>query len=243
MDFWATAAVLFRRWYVTIPAFLLTVAAAVGVFAVAPKTFISSSALVLTLPVTGGSVPSDPKFPNPRTNPLVSFDQGLSMTSSILIQALNTPQALAGVGAPLGGDTTLKVTSGGTNPELMQATPFIVISCEAPSAELAHGIVAKVTGLAQEELRDRQRQINAPPTTFVSATVVVPPTEPDEKKGSRTRSAVVTAALGFFMSLFAAFAAESFARHRRARRAGKGEPPRFEPVAGNGTRSLAGSQG
>lgn len=243
MDFWATVRILFKRWHVTVPAFLLTIAAAVGVFAVAPKTFVSSSALVLTLPVTGGSVPSDPRFPNPRTNPLVSFDQGLSMTSSILIQALTTPETAAKVGAPIGGDVTLKVTSGGTNPELMPATPFIVITCEAPTAELAHGIVVKVTALAQKELRARQQQVKAPPTTYVTATVVIPPTAPDEKKGSRMRSAVVTGALAFFMSLFAAFAVESFARHRRVRRAVASEHARLEPAMSNGTRSLAGREG
>ncbi|NUT44041.1 MAG: hypothetical protein HOV86_29005 [Thermoactinospora sp.] len=243
MDFWATATILFKRWYVTVPAFLLTIGVALGVFAVAPKTFVSSSALVLTLPVTGGSVPSDPRFPNPRTNPLVSFDQGLSMTSSILIQALTTPEMAAKVGAPIGGDVTLKVTSGGTNPELMPATPFIVITCEAPTAELAHGIVVKVTALAQKELRARQQQVKAPPTTYVTATVVIPPTAPDEKKGSRMRSAVVTGALAFFMSLFAVFAAESFARHRRTRRAAASRTSRLEPAMSNGTRSLAGREG
>ncbi|MEU5859566.1 MULTISPECIES: hypothetical protein [unclassified Nonomuraea] len=243
MDFWATVTVLFRRWYVTVPAFLLTIAGTFGVYAVAPKTFISTSALVLTLPVTGGSVPSDPAFPNPRTNPLVSFDQGLSMTSSILIQALNTPETGAAVGAPPGGAVTLKITSGGTNPELMPATPFIVVVCEAPTAELAHGIVTKVTALAQTELRARQIKVNAPPTTYVTATVVVPPTQADEKKGSRMRSAVVAGALAFFMSLFAAFMTESFVRHRRARRSGPATPPRVEAAAANGTRSLAGREG
>ncbi|MFI7419379.1 hypothetical protein [Nonomuraea sp. NPDC049684] len=243
MDFWATAKILFKRWYVTVPAFLLTVVTALGVFAVAPKTFISTSALVLTLPVTGGSVPSDPKFPNPRTNPLVSFDQGLSMTSSILIQALNTPRTAAELGAPIGGDVTLKITSGGTNPELMPATPFIVIICEAPTAELAHGIVVKVTALAQKELRARQQQVKAPPSTYVTATVVVPPTAPDEKKGSRMRSAVITGALAFFMSLFAAFAVESLARHRRARRRSGSGPVRFEPALANGARTPAGHEG
>lgn len=241
MDFWATVTVLFRRWYVTVPAFLLTIAAALGVYAVAPKTFISDSALVLTLPVTGGSVPSDPRFPNPRTNPLVSFDQGLSMTSSILIQALNAPESAAEVGVPPGGDVTLKVTAGGTNPELMAATPFIVIVCEAPSAEQAYGIVSRMTELAKKQLRDRQQQVKAPPTTYVSATVVVPPTQPDEKKGSRMRSAVVTGALAFFMSLFAGFAAESFARRRRARR--PAVPAHHETAASNGTRSLVGREG
>ncbi|MEV4569171.1 hypothetical protein AB0K12_35825 [Nonomuraea sp. NPDC049419] len=243
MDFWATVTVLFRRWYVTVPAFLLTVAAALGVYAVAPKTFVSTSALVLTLPVTGGSLPSDPKFPNPRTNPLVSFDQGLSMTSSILIQALNTPRAAAEAGVPPGGEVTLKVTSGGTNPELMPATPFIVITCEAPSAEQARSIVVKVTELAARELRARQQQVKAPPATYVSATVVVPPTEPDEKKGSRMRSAVVTGALAFFVSLFAAFAAESFARHRLARRRTRAASAPLETAASNGARSPAGHEG
>lgn len=243
MDFWSTLTVLFRRWYVTITAFTLTIAGALGVFAVAPKTFVSTSALVLTLPITGGSLPSDPKFPNPRSNPLVSFDQGLSMTSSILIQALSTPQTAAKVGAPIGGRTALKITSGGTNPELMPATPFIVISSEAPSAQLAYDIVAKVTELAKSELLARQREVNAPPGTFVTATVIVPPTTPDEKKGSRMRSAVVTGALGFFASLIAAFAAESFARHRRAANAGRGAGEALDLGSVNGARSMAGRQG
>ncbi|MFC7590537.1 hypothetical protein ACFQYP_47730 [Nonomuraea antimicrobica] len=171
------------------------------------------------------------------------------MTSSILIQALNTPDAAAEVGVPPGGEVTLKVTSGGTNPELMPATPFIVITCEAPTAEQALGIVTKMTALAQKELRARQQQVKAPPTTYVSATVVVPPTQPDEKKGSRMRSAVVTGALAFFMGLFAAFAAESFARHRRARRGTDRQPPAqpdlvyAEAAASNGSRSLAGREG
>ncbi|MFB9477014.1 hypothetical protein ACFFR3_46630 [Nonomuraea salmonea] len=243
MDFWATVTVLFRRWYVTVPAFLLTIAAALGVYAVAPKTFVSTSAIVLTLPVTGGSLPSDPKFPNPSTNPLVTFDQGLNMTSAILIQALNTPKAAAEVGVPPGGDVTLRVTSGGTNPELMPATPFIVVTCEAPTAEQAHSIVIKVTALAAKELRARQRQVKAPPATYVSATVVVPPTEPDEKKGSRLRSAVVAGALASFVSLFAAFAAESFARHRRTRRRARDASAPLETAAANGARSLAGHEG
>ncbi|MFC4112812.1 hypothetical protein [Nonomuraea zeae] len=242
MDFWATVSVLFRRWYVTLPAFVLTAAGALGVFSMAPKTFVSTSAMVLTLPVSGASVPSDPDFPNPRSNPLVSFDQGLSMTTSILIQALTTPELAAKVGAPIGGDTTLKVTSGGTNPELMPSTPFIIITVEAPSAELAHGIVTKVTDLAKQELRLRQAQVNAPPTTYVTATVVVPPTTPDEKKGSRMRTAVVMAALGFFTSLLAAFAAESFVRHRRARRT-PGEPSPPGLGASNGAPLLTGRQG
>jgi uncharacterized protein involved in exopolysaccharide biosynthesis len=240
MDFWATAGVLFRRWYVTLPAFLLTAVGAFGIFSIAPKTFVSTSAMVLTLPVSGATVPSDPHFPNPRSNPLVSFDQGLSMTSSILIQALTTPELAAKVGAPIGGTTTLKVTSGGTNPELMPSTPFIIIACEAPTAELAHGIVTRVTELAKEELRTRQQQVNAPPGTYVTATVVVPPTAPDEKKGSRMRTALVIGVLGLFMSMFAAFAAESFVRSRRKARS---EPVRTDHSASNGTPLLTGRPG
>jgi hypothetical protein len=234
MDFWATVVVVFRRWYVTIPAFILTVAAAAGIFVTAPKTYTSTSALVLTLPVTGGSLPVDPKFPNALANPLVTFNQGLSMTSSILIQALSTAEIAAKVGAQPGGRTTFKVTNGGSNPELMSTNPFIVISSEAPTAQSAYDVVARVTELAGSELAAKQRAVNAPTKTFVTATVVVSPTTPQEMRGSRLRAVVVTLALGSLMSLCAAFAAESFARGRRRRRTA-------EPESGSTGRSPSAS--
>jgi hypothetical protein len=238
MDFWATVMVVFRRWYVTVPAFILTIAAAFGVLAVAPKTYISTSALVLTLPVTGGSLPADPRYPNPLVNPIASFDQGLSMTSSILIQALNTAETAAKVGAPPGGRTIFKVTNGGSNPELMSTSPFIVIYSEAPTAQGAHDVVARLTKLAKSELVARQKAVMAPRKTFLTATVVVPPTTPEEKRGSRLRALVVTLALGSFMSLCAAFAAESFVRRRRAVEPGPGPTGRSprDPGAVNGAR-------
>src|ERR1043165_212037 len=134
MDFWATIFVLFRRWYVTFPVFFLVMAGAVGVYVKFPKTYVASSALALVMPPAGGSLPTDPEYPNPLTNPLVNFDSGLSVTASILIQGMSTAETAPTGAAPPGGRPTFKVTNGATNPELMVSVPFIVISSEAPTA-------------------------------------------------------------------------------------------------------------
>src|SRR5919198_480277 len=123
MDFWQTVLVVFRRWYVALPAFLLSILAAVGVYSTVPRTFVSSSVLVLTLPTTGASQPADPARPRDQINPLLNFDKGLSTSATILIQALSTPEAATELGVPPGGDTWFEVTNGSSNPELLITGP------------------------------------------------------------------------------------------------------------------------
>ncbi|WP_182907176.1 hypothetical protein [Microbispora sp. H13382] len=224
MDFWATVLVLFRRWYVTFPVFVLVLAGAAGVYVMFPKTFVCSSSLVLTVPRDGGSLPADPKFPNPVTNPLVNVDSGLGLSASILIQGLTTGEVAQQVGVTPGGRTTFKVSNGTTNPELMITLPFVVISAEAPTAQEAHDVVARLGRIAKEKLVEQQRALGAPRATYLRAFEVVPPTTPEEKTGSRLRAACVALAMGLFLSMAAAFAVESWARSRRARRSGAAEP-------------------
>ncbi|GAA0361328.1 hypothetical protein GCM10009530_08520 [Microbispora corallina] len=222
MDFWATVLVLFRRWYVTFPVFALVLAGAAGVYVKFPKTYVSSSALALTVPRDGGSVPADPKFPNPVVNPIVNIDSGLGLSASILIQGLNTAEIAEKAGVRPGGRTTFKVSNGTTNPELMITVPFVVISSEAPTPQEAYDVVVRLNRLAQEKLVEQQRALGAPPATYLKALEVVPPTTPEEKTGSRLRAAFVALAMGLFLAMAAAFAVESMAQARRARRE---EPP------------------
>nr|BFE85741.1 hypothetical protein GCM10020093_083420 [Planobispora longispora] len=102
MDFWRTTMVVFRRWYVTFPAFLLGIAVAYGAYQTVPTTYTSYAVMVVTIPTTGGSVSGDPKQPLLYTNPLANFDHGLSMTASLLIQAMGSPEMAAELGLPPG---------------------------------------------------------------------------------------------------------------------------------------------
>ncbi|MBE3012342.1 hypothetical protein IL992_24575 [Microbispora sp. NEAU-D428] len=218
MDLWGTVLVLFRRWYVVLPTFVLCIGATLFVYTRIPVTYTSQGIMLITIPTTGASVPDDPKLVNPRSNPLVTFDYGLNMTASLLIQALGAPEMGERLGVPRGGDVGYKVTNGSTNPELMMSGPFVFVEAEAPDPKTATALVAKVMAQADVELTRRQKAVGAPPKTFLTITHVVEPTTPEAKKGSRSRAAAAAVALSLMGSLTAAFAVESFVVHRRARR-------------------------
>ncbi|MGN9845715.1 hypothetical protein ACTMTI_47095 [Nonomuraea sp. H19] len=209
---------MIRRWYVTIPAFLLALGASFAVYTTIPTIYQSNAVLVLTVPVSGGSVPVDPEYPNPRTNPLLNYNGALNVAASILLQALSAPETAARLGAPPGGKTTYAVHNGSPNPELLANGPFVIIDVKSPSAETAHALVTKLVQEAKTELAARQRTLQAPPSTYIALTEMVPPTSPQEQRGGKSRSAAAVLVLGLFASLTAGFAAESVAAALRRRR-------------------------
>lgn len=221
MDFWGTVLVVFRRWFVTLPAFMLAVGATIAVYVTIPVTYTSTEVLVLTTPTTGGSLPSNPKYPNGLTNPLLNFDRGLSMTASIVIGALGTPEVAAAIGATPGGDPGYEVNNGSTNPEALAQTPFIFITGESTSPETAREVVIKAEAQARKILADRQRALKAPPATYIRIDRAVPATTPEPQKGRKARAAAVALALGGAATLASAFAAESIAQAMRVRKAKK----------------------
>jgi hypothetical protein len=236
MDFWATVLVLFRRWYVTLPTFALALAAAAAVYSSIPTLYVSNSVLVLTIPTSGGSLPSDPKFPNALTNPLLNFDKGLSLTASILIQELATPETVTALGVTRGGTTKYKVTNGTDNPELLSTSPFVFIQGESRTPEGARDVVTRVGRQAKVVLAERQKALNAPPTTYITLSGVVAPTTPQAQRSGKLRAAAAAVGLGLVASLSAAFGMESLLNSRRARRRGRppeGPSPRGTSAAGD----------
>ncbi len=238
MDFWGTVLVLFRRWYVSLPAFVLSIAAAAGVYSTVPTTYTSAAVLVLTTPTTGGSLPANPDYPNGLTNPMLNFDHGLNVSASILIAVMGAPDMAAELGVVEGGDTAYKVTNGNSNPEALVTGPYLFIQGESLSPTAAQEIVTRVVARAKRELVNRQQAVKAPPATYITAYDAVPPTAPQAQRGRRLRAVAAALGLGVVASLFAVFAAESIAQRRRARRdagpsnpvgATEPEPSRPEP--------------
>ncbi|MFB9628739.1 hypothetical protein [Nonomuraea helvata] len=220
---------MIRRWYVTVPAFLLALGVSFAVYRTIPTIYQSNAVLVLTVPVSGGSVPSNPDYPNPRTNPLLNYNGALNVSASILLQALSAPETAARLGAPPGGQTTYIVHNGSPNPELLANGPFVIIDVKSPSAETAHALAVKLVQQAKIELAARQKLVQAPPSTYIQLTEMVPPTSPQEQRGGKSRSAAAVLVLGLFAGLTAGFAAESVATGLRRRR--QGEPAPEEPAA------------
>lgn len=218
MDFWQTVLVAFRRWYIALPAFVLSLGLAAYVFVSVPKVYVSTSVLVLTQSLTGATQPSDPERPSGITNPLLNFEQGLSMSASIVIQALRTPETVAALDIEPGSDTMFTVGNGSTNPELLITGPFIFITGQSKSPAAAKDVVIRVAQRARLELLQRQENVEAPPSTHISMIEVVAPTTPQALGSSRSRSAAAALGLGLVGSLSAVFGVESFVVFRRRRK-------------------------
>ena len=221
MDFWRTILVLVRRWYVVIPVLLLSLGGAFLVYRSVEPVYVSNAVIALTTPTTGGSLPYQKNRPNPEINPLLNSDRGLSLAASLLIAALNAPDLASSMGAPPGGEIVLDVNNGTTNVENLATGPLVYISCEAPTGELAQGIVARVSRQARAELRKRELQVRAPMSTYIVMTDVVPATVPEEQQGRKSRPALIAMLAGGMAALTAGYGAESFAVARRSKRAAR----------------------
>lgn len=215
MDFWGTVLVLFRRWYVSVPAFVLSVAAAFGVYATIPTVYVSSAVLVLTTPTTGGTVPANPMIRTALINPMLNFEHGLSVSASMLIAVLGSPDVVRELGAGEGGDTEYQVTNGSSNLESLATSPLLFVEANSTSPERATQMVHRVIARAKAELRDRQRAVKAPTGTHISVYEAVPPTAPQPQHGRRLRATAAALGLGLFASLAATFAAENLLTRRQ----------------------------
>ena len=220
MDFWQTVLVLFRRWYIAVPAFLLAVAAAGGIYLTIPVTYSSTAVLVLDQPLAGGSLPALPTDKGTITNPLLNFDQGLNNAAAIVIQALNTPEVAAALGASPTGDPGYKVSNGSTNQqEQIVAGPFVFVEGDSRTGQAAQDIAKRCVERVKQELASRQKALNAPEQTYITVDVAVQPTTPVAQRGNKTRAAAIAVVMGAVAALCAAYCFESYAQARR-RKAG-----------------------
>ena len=216
MDFWQTVKVVFRRWYVSVPTFLAALGVATLMYGSVPTQYVSTSVLLLTTPTTGATERIDAKEPEALTNPLLNFDRGLSLSASILIQALTAPETAASLGMSPNGGTSYEVTNGSTNPEALESGPFVFIQGTSITPQGARDIVRRVSALAVQDLAKRQKQLKVPASTYVTVNEVVPPTEPEVRKVRKLRAAGAAGVLAGLASLAAVFAFESIATRRNS---------------------------
>lgn len=206
VDFWKTLGVLVRRWYVALPAAVVSLGLAFAVFQSVPPKYESTGSVVLLAP-SGGSGASSDRGPN---NPLLSFDGSLTTASTAITQVLLSPEVadeLYKQGATAGfevGDGQL----GG---------PFINVVATGSSPDEARRTVELVLQRARDELREREVTYRAPPGTFIQVDNLVEPTAAKRLVGGKLRAGGAALALGLAASLSAAFVIESIGENRRRR--------------------------
>ncbi|MDQ3402187.1 MAG: hypothetical protein M3548_02180 [Actinomycetota bacterium] len=216
MDFWKTLLVLLKRWYVTLPVFVVSVGAAGAVYASMPMHYESTGVIVLTSP-SSGPTSNTAQLGDVQTNPLLAFESSLAISASIVIQSINTPEVVK----ELVGDKPdhVFVLSGGA-----EGGPFISVATESASEEGSRELVVQVLDRVKAELSKRQEELKAPASTFIGVDDVVPPTEPQPLVGGKLRAGGIALVLGLVASLTAVFAFESFKSRRR-----KQDPPQDKP--------------
>ncbi len=236
MDFWGTVLVVYRRWYIALPVFLLSLFAAAAMYAAAPIRYFSSATILLTTPPTGGTEYADGNRPT-ATNPLLLYNDGLNLTGAMLIQAMRTTEFRSRIGAPMDGTSTLEVNNGTENPELLMNGPFVFLKVDSTTPKEAQELVRRAVSAARVELRQRQATLGTPASTYITFTEVVPPTAAQGGRGSGSRAAAAALGLGLITSVTLAFAAESALhtqkrlRARRSAAAGLPIEPQPRPVA------------
>ncbi|WP_439656329.1 hypothetical protein ACSHWB_28310 [Lentzea sp. HUAS TT2] len=212
MDFWGTVRVLRRRWYIALPAVLLTGVLALFVFVSVPTRYESSGVLVLTSPAAGGRYTANTKPEDVvRVNPLLQFDGSLTTTAQILTQILGDPKTAE----ELAGKGSTSVYTANTGPV---GGPLLFITTESDSAESAEGLVGKVLEKTVAELAAQQKALAAPEQTFITAQVLVKPTTASAKIGGKVRYVGAATVVLLLLTLASTFAADSILLRAKRRK-------------------------
>jgi hypothetical protein len=230
MDFWRAILGLVRRRYVALPIMILSIGVAALAYLITPPHYVSSTTMVLTTPTTGGTLSQDPNKPTGLTNPLLNFDDGLKTTSAILIQAMNTPDLVKELTA---GGAKLTINDGSSNASLLGVNgPFVFIEADSQRAGEAKAIVQRTQQRVRDELVNRQKALNAPPSTYITIVDVVPPSVPEIQRGPQLQFAIAGLVLTILGGLAGAYGAERIFAARRKR------PTTAEPVRPSAARRV-----
>jgi hypothetical protein len=213
MDFWKTIGVLLRRWYVAVPVFFVALVIGGGVFLKVPTQYVSTGTMVLTAPTAGATTAVNPAQASGPGNPLLDFEGSLTITTQLLIQSMSSPSVGQQIAQQGGGTSTYQAGDGNTG------GPFVVIVATANSPQEAELTVSLALKYAQNELDARQKNLNAPPSTYIGTQSVVSPTQATTKITNKVKDGGIALVVGLVLSLAAAYGVDSWMSSRRRKRA------------------------
>ena len=189
VKFWLVVLGLLRRRRVATVVATTSLAVAALVLFLVPAHYTSTATLVLTTsPTNQASTEGDPNQ-QPSINPLLNFNEGLNTAGAILVQTLNTDEALRRLGAD-GGPTSVTISTSGGAQQLGVNGPFLYISGDSTASPAeAKEVVSRAKNLASDVLRERQEELKAPPNQLIGLLYVVQPTEPVADRGDAYKAA------------------------------------------------------
>ena len=167
MDFWKAVLALARRKFVILPVLGLAIVAGLAGYSLTPLHYVSSATMVLAQPAFGRTLSLNPAEQEYLTNPMLSFGNDLKTASTILIFAVNAPDAAAELGAAEAVQRSSPSTTAGRIPNSSTATAHSYTS--SAKARLGPKREMSSSGLSSECARScstaRSRWVRRPKPT------------------------------------------------------------------------------
>lgn len=205
----STVRTLLRRWCITVPGLMLSLAIAGITFILIPPHYTSSGIAVLVQPNRPESLTTD--------NPLLAFDESVDTSALLLAEALNTPAVGYDLGLKPGTDTFTVKNVGSADTGGGTSQPFIYVTARSSTPEKTADIVADVMDLARQELADRQAALHVTRRNEISLESVVDATKPKLAPGVSFAAAGGALTLGITMTIIVAYVRDGVLAGRRRR--------------------------
>jgi polysaccharide biosynthesis protein PslJ len=235
MDFWGSLVVLRRHWVTVTAVLLLWLPAATVILWSPAPTYGSSGSIAITSPKSALKWTPNEGYQHPR-NPLLNFTSGLPVALAGLIQQLRDPSVVAS--SPLLADETssFSVQTGGHLPMGDPNSPILLIQARGTTPRTSQAIVQEVIDTSQRLLAEQQIELGVATAFRVKVTVVLPPTNPVQLKGSRSRGLLAALLLTLPVALGGAVIAERLQyrwriRARQVPPSGSGPPVQSGPIS------------
>ncbi|GAA3018734.1 hypothetical protein [Actinokineospora globicatena] len=195
-------ALLVRRWLVIVPLLLVTLVGAGYAYVSTPLGYQWTGTVVMLAPKDGRIV--RPPSQLEQTNSLLAFAPTLSTITIMLIE-----------------ETAVSAGKLVTQPkdavEITREGPFMTAKVEGATIARAKELGQQAFDLIRKSLDDKQRSLGAPPSTWVTVSVVTAPAEPEKLPKAKITKVGGILAAGGLLALFCAVAVESVAENRRRR--------------------------
>ena len=208
MDFWDVAKLMWRRWAVTVPALLITVAATIWVaVTVEPDYQVTGHVAVVGPSIQRSAGNSDVT----RVNPWSS--EALADAAAIRLQGKALADELAAEG--FDGSWEAGVTG---------RLPVIRIEVVAERPEYAQATLERLREVIDEEVSGLQAAHNVPPEERITTVSYDGGESVEPVTGKVKRAIMVVFAAGLIITVGLAVAVDAMARRRQAKRAEQAAP-------------------
>lgn len=205
MDLWDLTKLLFRRWYVSVPLFLICMVG-VAVASLVVKPDYSATGHLQMIPPRNQSSDTTPAVRNPWND--LGYE---ALANAAMIDVTNKATLDALVAQGLTDNVTVT----------LDRTPMFVIEAVGNSPKQATETVQRVQRLLSEAVVRRQQAFNVPSEHMITTIALDDGSDVEMRTSKIIRVLVVAAGVGMLITAGATIGVDALIRRRQRRRAGE----------------------